>query len=156
MKPTINLIITIILSFVGASAQFRSDIPVNSIPTNINGELNSYNDLALFDPSRFSLKQSFSMSMASNSHHAFSTAGFTNSISYLLNENLKLDADITIYKSQLPVYNQGNLADGVDLSYNAGITYQPTKNSFLTLRFQKIPYYQRYQNHPPFNMRFIK
>ena len=160
MKPVLNIIITIVISIVCASAQFRSDIPASSIPTNINGELNNNsnnnNYLTILDPSRFSLQQSFAMSIASNNRNSFSTAGFTNHISYMIYENLKLDADITIYKSQVPLHLQNNLSDAIDLSYNAGITYQPTKNSFLTLRFQKIPYYQRYQNHLPFNMRFIE
>ena len=121
-----------------------------------NGEINSKHDLTIIDFNRFNIQQTFSMAMASNNQHSFSIAGLTNNISYLWNKNLTLDADITLYTSQFPSYNQTNLINEVDLSYNAGITYQPSKNLFLTLRFQKIPYYQKYQTNSPFNMRFIQ
>ena len=156
MKPTFKLIILISLCIVFAFAQFRSNVPATSIPTNLNGEINSKHDLTIIDFNRFNIQQTFSMAMASNNQHSFSIAGLTNNISYLWNKNLTLDADITLYTSQFPSYNQTNLINEVDLSYNAGITYQPSKNLFLTLRFQKIPYYQKYQTNSPFNMRFIQ
>jgi len=71
-------------------------------------------------------------------------------------DNLRFDANVTLYKTQLPFQQQGALLNQLDVAYDAGITYQPTKNSFLQLRFQNIPHYQRYQTHSPFNPRYIK
>jgi hypothetical protein len=102
------------------------------------------------------MSHGFTMSMMSVGGQSVSMAGFTNRITYLAMDNLRFDANVTLYKTQLPFQQKGALMDQLDVAYDAGITYQPTKNSFLQLRFQNIPYYQRYQTHSPFNPRFIK
>ena len=137
-------------------AQFRMDVPTQTLPTNLNGELDAQPSLSLFDPARFNMSHGFTMSMMSVGGQSVSMAGFTNRITYLAMDNLRFDANVTLYKTQLPFQQQGALMDQLDVAYDAGITYQPTKNSFLQLRFQNIPYYQRYQTHSPFNPRFIK
>ena len=137
-------------------AQFRMDVPTQTLPTNLNGELDAQPSLSLFDPARFSMSHGFTMSMMSVGGQSVSMAGFTNRITYLAMDNLRFDANVTLYKTQLPFQQKGALMDQLDVAYDAGITYQPTKNSFMQLRFQNIPYYQRYQTHSPFNPRFIK
>ena len=137
-------------------AQFRMDVPTQTLPTNLNGELDAQPSLSLFDPARFNMSHGFTMSTMSVGGQSVSMAGFTNRITYLAMDNLRFDANVTLYKTQLPFQQKGALMDQLDVAYDAGITYQPTKNSFLQLRFQNIPYYQRYQTHSPFNPRFIK
>ena len=137
-------------------AQFRLDVPTQTLPTNLNGELDAQPSLSLFDPARFDMSHGFTMSMVSMGGQSVSMAGFTNQITYLAMDNLRFDANVTLYKTQLPFQQKGALMDQLDIAYDAGITYQPTKNSFLQLRFQNIPHYQRYQTHSPFNPRFIK
>ena len=121
-----------------------------------NGELDAQPSLSLFDPARFDMSYGFSMSMMSMGGQSVSMAGFTNRITYMAMNNLRLDANVTLYKTQLPFQQQGALMNQLDVAYDAGITYQPTKNSFLQLRFQRYPHIQRYQTHSPFNPRFIK
>ena len=94
--------------------------------------------------------------MVSYGQNMFSVAGLTNRISYLAMDNLEIDANVTLYKSQLPFQQQGNLMNQLELAYDAGVTYKPTKNSFLQLRFQNLPHNQKYQTRSPFNMRFIQ
>ena len=137
-------------------AQFRTDVPVQTLPTNLNGELDAQPSLSLFDPVRFDMSHGFTMSMMSMGGQSTSIAGFTNRITYMAMDNLRFDANVTLYKTQLPFQQQGALLNQLDVGYDAGITYQPTKNSFLQLRFQNIPHYQRYQTHSPFNPRYIK
>ena len=137
-------------------AQFRMDVPVQSLPTNLNGELDTQSSLSLFDPARFDISHGFTMSMMSMGGQSVSLAGFTNRITYMAMDNLKLDANVTLFKTQMPFQQQGLLMNQFDVAYDAGITYQPTKNSFLQLRFQNIPQHQRYQTHSPFSPRFIK
>ena len=93
------------------------------------------------------------MSMMSNGQNMYSLTGLTNRISYLVMDNLKIDANIILYKSQMPFQNQDKFRNLLDIAYDAGITYKPTDNSFLQLRFKSIPYNQRYQTRTPFNMR---
>jgi len=151
----IPFITTIFLSGI-ILAQFRTDVPTQTLPTNLNGELDAQPSLSLFDPARFDMSYGFSMSMMSMGGQSVSMAGFTNRITYMAMNNLRLDANVTLYKTQLPFQQQGALMNQLDVAYDAGITYQPTKNSFLQLRFQRYPHIQRYQTHSPFNPRFIK
>ena len=138
-----------------AIAQFRSELPVQSLPTNLNGELDNQESVSLFNPDRFNLIHGFTMSMLSNGQYSYSVMGLTNNINYLLNDKLMLDANLTLYSSQLPL-QQGLAFNQLNIGYDAGITYQPTKNSFLQLRFQNLPHNQKYQTRSPFNMRFIQ
>ena len=137
-------------------AQFRMDVPTQTLPTNLNGELDAQPSLSLFDPARFDMSYGFTMSMMTIGGQSVSMAGFTNRITYMAMDNLRFDANVTLYKTQLPFQQQGALMDQLDVAYDAGITYQPTKNSFLQFRLQNIPYNQRYQTYSPFNPRFIK
>ena len=96
------------------------------------------------------------MTMISNGQNMYSLTGLTNRISYLVMDNLKVDANIILYKSQMPFQQQDKFRNLLDIAYDAGVTYKPTENSFLKIRFQSLPYNQRYQTRSPFNMRFIQ
>jgi hypothetical protein len=149
--------ILVMISFVAIlPAQFKSDLQIGQIPTNLNGELDSRPSLSLFDPERFDMSYGLSMSMMSNGQNMYSLTGLTNRISYLVMDNLKIDANIILYKSQMPFQHQDKFRNQLDIAYDAGVTYKPTDNSFLQLRFKSLPYNQRYQTRSPFNMRFIQ
>ena len=153
MNDKIKLMLTLIAFVAALSAQFKSDLQISEIPTNLNGELDSRPSLSLFDPERFDMSYGLSMSMMSNGQNMYSLTGLTNRISYLVMDKLKIDANIILYKSQMPFQNQDKFRNLLDIAYDAGITYKPTDNSFLQLRFKSIPYNQRYQTRTPFNMR---
>ena len=155
MKQTLKRILIMLLLVGIATAQFQSELPVQSLPTNLNGELDNQESVSLFNPDRFNLSHGFTMSMLSNGQYSYSVMGLTNNINYLLNDKLMLDANLTLYSSQLPL-QQGLSFNQLNIGYDAGITYQPTKNSFLQLRFQNLPHNQKYQTRSPFNMRFIQ
>ncbi len=145
MYDKIKLMLATIAFVATLPAQFKSDLQIGEIPTNLNGELDSRPSLSLFDPERFDMSYGLSMSMMSNGQSMYSLTGLTNRISYLVMDNLKIDA---------PFQNQDKFRNLLDIAYDAGITYKPTDNSFLQLRFKSIPYNQRYQTRSPFNMRF--
>ena len=156
MYNKIKLILAIITFVSTLSAQFKSDLQIGEIPTNLNGELDSRPSLSLFDPKKFDMSYGLSMSMMSNGQNMYSLTGLTNRISYLVMDNLKIDANIILYKSQMPFQHQDKFRNQLDIAYDAGITYKPTDNSFLQFRFKSLPYNQRYQTKSPFNMRFIQ
>jgi len=156
MRVILKPVLIVILLLTALSAQFRADVQTGKILTNLNGELDSQRSLSLFDSQRFDLSHGFTMSMLSSGQNMYSVAGLTNRISYLAMDNLKIDANVTLFKSQLPFQQQGKLINQLELGYDAGITYKPTQNSFLQLRFQNLPHNQRYQTSSPFNMRFIQ
>ena len=149
--------ILVMISFVAIlPAQFKSDLQIGEIPTNLNGELDSRPSLSLFDSERFTMSHGLSMTMISSGQNMYSLTGLTNRISYLVMDNLKVDANIILYKSQMPFQQQDKFRNLLDIAYDAGVTYKPTENSFLEIRFQSLPYNQRYQTRSPFNMRFIQ
>ena len=154
MYNKIKLILATIAFAATLPAQFKSDLQIGEIPTNLNGELDSRPSLSLFDPERFDMSYGLSMSMMSNGQNMYSLTGLTNRISYLVMDNLKIDANIILYKSQMPFQHQDKFRNQLDIAYDGGITYKPTDNSFLQLRFKSVPYNQRYQTRSPFNMRF--
>ena len=156
MGPTFKPILIKFLLAGLVFAQFRTDVPVQSLPTNLNGELDTQPSLSLFDPTRFDISHGFTISMMSMGGQPVSLAGFTNRITYMAMDNLKLDANVTLFKTQIPFQQQNPIMNQLNVAYDAGITYQPTKNSFLKIRFQNIPHPQRYQTHSPFSLRFIK
>ena len=156
MYDKIKLMLAAIAFVATLPAQFKSDLQIGEIPTNLNGELDSRPSLSLFDPERFDMSYGLSMSMMSNGQNMYSLTGLTNRISYLAMDNLKIDANIILYKSQMPFQHQDKFRNQLDIAYDAGITYKPTDNSFLQFRFKSLPYNQRYQTRSPFNMRFIQ
>ena len=139
MYDKIKLMLAAIAFVATLPAQFKSDLQIGEIPTNLNGELDSRPSLSLFDPERFDMSYGLSMSMMSNGQSMYSLTGLTNRISYLVMDNLKIDANIILYKSQMPFQNQDKFRNLLDIAYDAGITYKPTDNSFLQLRFKSIP-----------------
>ena len=156
MYDKIKLMLAAIAFVATLPAQFKSDLQIGEIPTNLNGELDSRPSLSLFDSERFNMSYGLSMSMMSNGQNMYSLTGLTNRIAYLVTDNLKIDANIVLYKSQMPFQQQNKFNNLLDIAYDAGVTYRPTESSFLQIRFQSLPYNQRYHTRSPFNMRFIQ
>ena len=139
MYDKIKLMLATLTFVATLPAQFKSDLQIGEIPTNLNGELDSRPSLSLFNPERFDMSYGLSMSMMSNGQNMYSLTGLTNRISYLVMDNLKIDANLILYKSQMPFQQQNKFNNLLDIAYDAGITYKPTDNSFLQLRFKSIP-----------------
>ncbi|MFL2998451.1 MAG: hypothetical protein ACJZ1Q_06890 [Candidatus Neomarinimicrobiota bacterium] len=141
MMKTILYIALLFLVFDDTYAQFRHETPINSLPTNLNGELE--NSSSIFSPNRININHSFSMSMHNINNHSTSIAGYTNNISYLINENLLFNSNITLYKQNAQYNSQmpGSLSQ-LNVGYDLGLKYRYSKNSFLELKIQSFPYYQ--------------
>ena len=77
LKPIIILLLTRVLF-----AQFQADIPIRSLPSNINGQLNNHGSIFSFDSENLDVNYGFTMSMMSMNGQSFSVAGFNNNISY--------------------------------------------------------------------------
>jgi len=122
-------------------AQLISDYAQDLVPNNINGQLD-YNNLSLFDPSRFDIQQGFSISMMNFGSQAMTIAGYNNNITYWANNNLKLNANILLYQPSINNFGvQTDLNTGPKIAYNAGVIYKPTKNSFFEIRIKNLPNY---------------
>jgi hypothetical protein len=87
---------------------------------------------------------------------SYSVAGFNNNISYALKKNLMVDANFTLSKSKIPLQQHSDLLNGLDLSYDAGLTYKPSENSYLQFRIQKIPFNNIYKSNSIFKNSIYK
>ena len=147
----------IIILFISMlPAQFKSDLAVETVPSNLNGELDPKPFLSIFNINRFNVSHGISMGMISGGQHTYSIAGFSNKITYSATSDLMIDANIILYSAQTNFQQLNNLKSPLSIAYDAGITYKPTENSFLQIRFQNSPHYQRYQTQSPFKMRFFQ
>ena len=150
MTKAILYFTLLFLLFEDAYSQFRHETPINSLPTNLNGELE--NSSSIFNPHRININHSFSMSMHNINNQNTSIAGYTNSISYLISEDLLFNSNITLYKQNSP-YNSkipGSL-NQFNVGYDLGLRYRSSKNSYLELKVQSLPYYQSYNQNPFLN-----
>ena len=75
--------ILVLLSFRVLIAQFQADVPIQSLPSNINGQLNNDRSIFSFNPENLDVKYGFTMSTMSMNGQSFSIAGFNNNISYV-------------------------------------------------------------------------
>jgi hypothetical protein len=143
MKKIILHLILLFLIFEDTYSQFRHDTPIQSLPTNLNGELE--NSSSIFSPNRMNINHSFSMSMQNINNQNTSIAGYTNNISYLVNENLIFNSNITLYKQNSPYSSEipGSL-NQFNIGYDLGLKYRASENSFFELKVQSLPYYQSY------------
>jgi len=121
-----------------AFSQFIPEHAPKLVPNNLHGQLD-YNALSLFDSDRFDIQQGFSISMMNVGNQSVSVAGYSNNITYWANNNLRLNANILLYQ---PVINAlGNQNNGPKIALDAGLIYQPTKNTFLQINFKNLPNY---------------
>ena len=126
-----------------AFSQFIPEHAPKLVPNNLHGQLD-YSALSLFDSDRFDIQQGFSISMMNVGNQSVSVAGYSNNITYWANNNLRLNANILLYQ---PVINAlGNQNNGPKIALDAGLIYQPTKNTFLQINFKNLPNYGLYNN----------
>lgn len=127
-------------------AQFQIDLPIQTLPTNLNGELEKNHSVFKIDMENFKHNYGLTMSMLSSNGQSYSVAGFNNSISYKIKNNLWLNANVTLMKSNFPLQHQQTLLNDLDFTYSADLTYRPSENSLIQFRIQKMPFNYFNQN----------
>ena len=141
MMKTILYFTLLFIVFEDTYAQFKHETPIKSLPTNLNGELD--NSSSIFSPYRININHSFAMSMHNINNYSTSIAGYTNNISYLINENLLFNSNITLYKQNSPYNSQmPGALNQLNVGYDLGLRYRSSKNSFIELKVQSFPYYK--------------
>tara|TARA_A100001011_G_C14191989_1_gene791780 strand:- start:330 stop:785 length:456 start_codon:yes stop_codon:yes gene_type:complete len=141
----INKFISIIVIFIFTilNGQFISELPIKNISNNLGLQEEGYTDV-LKTPNRFNINHGFSTSMISDGKNFYSISGINNNISYSLLNNLTFNGNIGLYMMQSPLQKHNHLMKQLSLAYDASITYQPSKNSILQFRIQKIPHQKYY------------
>ena len=106
MRSKNTIFFTFIILFNLCYGQFRSEIPLKRVPSNLNGQLDSGQYFSIFDLDKFEMNQSFNMSMITTGVESFSLLSFSNQMSYSPMKNLKLNADVTIYNNPSAFQNR--------------------------------------------------
>lgn len=144
----------ILLLFTVTQAQLKSQIreaPTVEQSIRVPGLSSALGSLSLFDPSRFSMSQSYSLSFMSGAGRTASLGMYQNSMTYLFSDKLLLNARLGFIHDPL---QRGSLASTSlldNLVYGADLLYHPNKNLWLNLSFDRAPMVNRYY---PYYSRF--
>ena len=148
-------VLIILLSNFILVGQFKADLPIKRSSVSSSFILNSEEPFDNEGYSNFNSNHSISFSMLSSSNQLLSIAGLNNSLAYTINENLTLNANITLSQIQNP-FKQSSLNNQLNLSYSATLLYRPFKNSVFEVSMHRIPYYRYNQVISPLNTEFYK
>lgn len=142
----IKKILPFFIGFNVISAQFIASTPLKTLPSELNGGLNNTN-ISLFDKNRLDMNQNFSMSMMNFGGQSMSVASFSNNIKYKFSNNIDINANVVFMSplgSTIPSNKLNNL-NKMQIGYDAGISYKPTKNSLFQIQLSSYnsPLYPR-------------
>ena len=133
-----NCIVLLLLAVIAIPAfgQLRSDVLMPNIRESITGRTEF---ASLFDPNRYQMNHSFSMSFLSMGGSPVSIGAYTNSFSFALSPNMILNTQVSLVQpSRGGINNQGQVF------YNVGLDYKMSENSVFSFKINNYPtYYQR-------------
>ena len=150
MKNHFYRIIIIILVFNSAYGQIRSNLKTNKVPVNSHG-LSHAQGVSFLNSNKFSMNQSFGMSMTNYSGQSISMGTYSNQIEYFFNEKMRLRTDIGIsypMGGSSPLMKNSYIKP--QMFYGANLDYKFNDNMFLKFSINNYPRYNnsrsRYQN----------
>ena len=138
IKITLGLIIVISVGF----GQHKSSLPGQGFSLN-NPAQSDNSIMSLFDPSRFSMNHSFSMSMMSVGKQSIGIASYTNNMNFLLRDNLRLQTFVTLMQPNMLSAQSPNPYANSDIYYNAILNYKPTESTNFQISLGNYPRYNR-------------
>lgn len=144
MMTVARVLLTAFLLTAGASflsAQFKS--PPQVAPSSGSSLVRQDGGgflMGWFDPSRFNMRQSYSISYSSMGGKGISIGEYTNSMMYQISDPLSVSFDISLahvpFSSYGDKFNQG--LSGLRLS-RAQLDYRPSENTLFQIQFRQIP-----------------
>ena len=147
MTKKIKYIIALLTIVSVGLGQLKSDLSQNNAI--FNNPVGSDDSItSLFDPSRFSMTHSFSMSMLSMNSQSIGVASYTNNMNFLLRDNLQLHTYVTFMQPNMISSNTPNPYSNSQLYFNTALDYRPTENTHFQVSFGNYPMYSRYQTSP--------
>ncbi|MFH1214703.1 MAG: hypothetical protein V1681_11480 [Candidatus Neomarinimicrobiota bacterium] len=152
------LVVMVLLVCLGATsgwAQLKSQIqesPSIAEVIRMPGLAPSLSNLSLFDPSRFSMRQSYSLSLATSGGQSASLGMYQNSMSFLLSEKWLLNTRFGFIHDPLKLGGMNMMNTNLfnNLIYGADLTYRPKENVVFNIRFDRMPYYSSYGYRYPY------
>lgn len=126
-----------------ASAQFRAG-NADDKPTSTVDAMSGHGDdffSRFFDPMRFSMHQTYSMSFISGGGQSTGLGVFTNTFSYRAADNLAISADVSAVYSPFSTLGSKfqQSINGIYLS-NARLDWKMGENSSMRIEYNGMPY----------------
>ncbi len=138
---SVVLFILLIGFGVSADGQWKSRTPDN-IP--VGESLVRTTDGGLlfgwFDPSRFTMGHSYSMSYTTFGGNGYSLGEYTNMMQYQISDPLSVRLDVSLSHSPFDSFGGklGKELSGFRVS-RAELNYRPSENTFLQIQFRQLP-----------------
>jgi hypothetical protein len=140
MKRTTKIFLLAALLPVIAMGQLKSDTdklifsPKSSFPENES-------IISFFDSDRLTMNHVFSVQMMNFGRQSYSVGSYTNLMSYIINDNLRLRTSISFLQPGNNAFTNLLGANRNQLFYNALLDYKPTNNTLLQFGISNIPRY---------------
>jgi hypothetical protein len=134
-------LVAVMLCFTTASAQFKSTVdPQSTVSQSILRPDDGGLLFGWFDPSKFDMRQSFSMSYTSFGGQGLSLGVYTNSMMYKVSNDLDIRADVSLMASPFNSFGKQaqNSLSGLFLN-RAEINYRPWKNTLFQVQYRQLP-----------------
>jgi hypothetical protein len=140
MKRTSKIFLLIALLPFIARGQFKSDTDqLTFSPEPSFSENESF--ISLFDSDRLTMDHVFSMQMMNIGRQSYSVGSYTNLMSYIINDNLRLRTSLTFLQPGNNAFTNLLGANRNQLYYNALLDYRPTNNTLLQFGITNMPHY---------------
>jgi len=153
-KDGIALLLALLLVVVGsAQAQFRSQLgSEGQVSDGVAPAASPSMILGFFDPERFHMHHTFSLSYQTMGGQGMSLGTYTNSMMYDFSDRLNARADVSMMYSPYNSFSGTGSKGKNDLSSiflsRAEVNYKPWDNVLLQVQFRQIPfggnYYSQY------------
>jgi hypothetical protein len=150
----LKFIVTLLLIIpVIGFGQLKKDISKPNISNTLQSAAYSNGLLGFLDPSRLQMYHSFSMSYMGFGGGGMMVNTYMNTLQYRFNDKLFLTTNLGIMNSPINSFKDNNALNQTQFFGGAELTYLPSKNTVISLRFDSSPfYYQPYVRSPFYNM----
>ncbi len=137
----LTLCILVSCLFQSVTAETLVDKPESTSPMNTIGTTRVDSKFSLFDPNRFSMQQSYSLSYLSYNGQGRTIGLYLNSMKYQLSSSLKLNVTLGWLHQPSRVFtrNDRGVNDYGHIMPNVRLLYQPSDNFLFQISFESIP-----------------
>lgn len=140
MMVSVGLLV-VMLCFTTATAQFKSKVePRQTVSESIMRTDGGSFLFGWFDPSKFNMRHSFSLSYQTFGGQGLSMGIYTNSMMYKFSDDLDIQADVSLMASPFNSFGKQaqNSLNGLFLN-RAELNYRPWKNALFQIQYQQLP-----------------
>jgi len=133
--------------------QLKKDVTKPNISNTLTSAAYSNGLLGFLDPSKFEMSHSFSMSYMAFGSGGMMVNTYLNTMNYRFSDKLFLTTNLGIMNSPYNSFGKNSALNQTQFFGGAGLTYLPSKNTVISIRFESTPYlYQPYVRSPFYDM----